>query len=215
MSINVVPNTAKLVAFDKLREVKRYFSGKGWFPATSGNLSVRLEGLAADVAPLYAITASGKDKNVDTTEDFLVVDEHGQPAEPTHLKPSAETLIHCELYRTTGCGAIFHVHTVFNNLVSELYAARSSVPIEDIELIKAFNIWDEGATIEVPIVPNYADIPRIAALVPQVIRPLVPGLLIRKHGVCAWGEDAFAARRHLEALEFLFEYVYRWRLLNK
>jgi methylthioribulose-1-phosphate dehydratase len=178
-------------------------------------LSVKLRGLPAEQAPIYAITASGKDKNVDTDDDFLLVDGSGKAVEQTHLKPSAETLIHCELYRLTGCGAIFHVHTVFNNIVSELYAARGTVPIEDIELIKAFNIWDEGAAIEVPIVPNYADIPKIAVLVESAIQPRVPGLLIRKHGICAWGDDAFAARRHLEAFEFLFEYVYRWQLLQE
>ncbi len=211
---------AKEKAYTELREVKRWFSSKGWFPATSGNLSVKLQ-LPEDAEPVFAITASGKDKNIETDEDFLLVDEHGHAVEQTHLKPSAETLIHCELYRHTDCGAIFHVHTVFNNLVSELYAEQGFVPIEDIELIKAFNIWDEGARIEVAVLPNYADIPKIAELVEDAVKRTaadgalnVPGFLLRKHGICAWGKDAFAARRHLEAFEFLFEYVYRWRLLN-
>ncbi len=211
---------AKQLAFAQLREVKRWFASKGWFPATSGNLSIKLQ-LPAGCSSVFAITASGKDKNFETDEDFLLVDEHGHPAEQTHLKPSAETLIHCELYRHTDCGAIFHVHTVFNNVVSELYAERGVVLIEDIELIKAFNIWEEGARIEVPVLPNYADIAQIAALVETAVNRTpadgahnVPGFLLRKHGICAWGKDAFSARRHLEAFEFLFEYVYRWELLR-
>ena len=35
------------------------------------------------------------------------------------------------------------------------------------------------------------------------------GLLLRGHGLYAWGEDLAEARRHVEALEFLFEVVAR------
>jgi methylthioribulose-1-phosphate dehydratase len=200
-------------AFEQLTRVKEGFAAKGWFAGTSGNLSLRVGG--ADANPLrFVVTASGKDKSVSTPEDFLLVDEYGKPAMPTGLKPSAETLIHCEIYRLTGCGAVFHIHTVFNNLISELYGEQGSVPISGVELIKAFNIWDEGAQIDVPIVPNYADIPRIAGLIEDAIRPRIPGILLRAHGIYAWGANAFEAKKHLEAFEFLFEYVYRRELLK-
>ena len=192
----------------ELSGIKAALAARGWFPATSGNLSMRV-GAERDGQFAFVVTASGKDKSVQTPEDFLLVDSLGRPIEPTHLKPSAETSIHCEIYRLTGCGAIFHVHTVFNNVVSELFAERGAVPVEGVELIKAFNIWDEDARIDVPILPNFADVPKIAALIEQRINPAVPGILLRKHGIYAWGADAFAAKRHLEAFEFLFEYVYR------
>ncbi|WP_079910456.1 methylthioribulose 1-phosphate dehydratase [Paenibacillus sp. 32352] len=204
----------KQQAFAELKEVKTILAAKGWFPATSGNLSIRV----GDFAPenfTFAITASGKDKSVNTPSDFLLVNEKGQPTDATGLKPSAETLIHCEIYKATGCGAIFHVHTVFNNLVSELFWERKSIPVEGVELIKAFNIWEEDAKIEVPLLPNYADIPKIAELVQDAIVPRVPGIMLRKHGIYAWGANAFEAKRNLEAFEFLFEYVYRWELLKK
>jgi len=204
----------KQQAYAELRDIKTTLAARGWFPATSGNLSIRV----GDFSPgqfTFAITASGKDKSVNTPSDFLLVNEQGQPTETTGLKPSAETLIHCEIYRATGCGAIFHVHTIFNNLVSELFWERGSIPIDGVELIKGFNIWEEEARVEVPILPNYADIPRIAELVEQAIVPRVPGIMLRKHGIYAWGANAFEAKRHLEAFEFLFEYVYRLELLKK
>ncbi|WP_166239480.1 methylthioribulose 1-phosphate dehydratase [Paenibacillus turpanensis] len=199
--------------FNELCEAKTIFAGRGWFPATSGNLSIRI----GDFIPEqfnFAITASGKDKSVNTPEDYLLVNQDGQPIEATHLRPSAETLIHCEIYKKTGCGAIFHVHTVFNNIVSELFWERGSVPVEGVELIKAFNIWEEDAVIDIPLLPNYAEIPRIAELVPGKLDPRVPGILLRKHGIYAWGANAFEAKRHLEAFEFLFEYVYRMEQLK-
>ncbi|NEW06025.1 methylthioribulose 1-phosphate dehydratase [Paenibacillus sp. SYP-B3998] len=201
-------------AFTELRDIKANLAARGWFPATSGNLSVRVGGYAPD-AFTFAITSSGRDKSVQTPEDFLLVNEQGQPTEATSLKPSAETLIHSEIYRLTGAGAIFHVHTIFNNLISELYGERKSIPVDGVELIKAFNIWDEEAQIEIPILPNYADIPRIAELVEGAIIPRIPGIVLRKHGIYAWGANAFEAKRHLEAFEFIFEYVYHSHLLHK
>lgn len=63
--------------------------------------------------------------------------------------------------------------------------------------------------------PNYASIPRIAELVESRLNRSVPGILLRNHGIYAWGADAFEAKRHLEAFEFLFEYVYRTLMLPK
>jgi methylthioribulose-1-phosphate dehydratase len=204
----------KQLAFAELRDIKTTLAAKGWFPATSGNLSIRIGDFAPDRFT-FAISASGKDKSVNTPSDFLLVNEKGQPTDATGLKPSAETLIHSEIYRLTGSGAILHVHTVFNNLVSELFWERKSIPVDGVELIKAFNIWDEEAHIEIPILPNYTDIPRIAELVEGAMVPRVPGIMLRKHGIYAWGANCFEAKRNLEAFEFLFEYVYRLELLKK
>jgi len=104
--------------------------------------------------------------------------------------------------------------TVYNNVVSEWFWERRAVPVHGVELIKAFNIWEEEASIDIPIVPNYADIPRIVPEVTERLDPRVPGILLRKHGIYAWGKNIAEAKKHLEAFEFLFEYVYRWELLQ-
>lgn len=203
----------KLDAFNQLREIKTTLAARGWFAATSGNLSIRT-GDMDDDAFEFAITASGKDKSVHTEEDFLIVNEKGMPTEETKLKPSAETLIHCEIYRLTGCGAIFHVHTVYNNIISELYAEHQNITVKGVELIKGLNIWEENAEIHIPVLPNYAEIPKIVELIADHINPKIPAIALRNHGIYAWGDNAFEAKRHLEAFEFLFEYLYRWKALN-
>lgn len=203
----------KQTVISELTAIKTNLAARGWFPATSGNLSMRVGEMRGEQFT-FAITSSGKDKSINTPEDFLLVDEHMVSSEPTKLKPSAETVIHREIYRLTGCGAIFHVHTVENNLASELYWERGNVPIDGVELIKAFNIWEEDAQIEIPILPNYADIPKIAALIESRIVPRVPGILLRKHGIYAWGANAFEAKRHLEAFEYLFDYAVKLHMLR-
>ncbi|WP_337103425.1 methylthioribulose 1-phosphate dehydratase [Paenibacillus sp. YIM B09110] len=214
MSFDQIALEDKQKAFADLRDVKELFSSRGWFPGTSGNLSVRV----GDYSPeqfQFAITASGKDKTVHTPEDYLFVDQEGKPCEATRLKPSAETLIHCEIYRLTGAGAIFHIHSVFNSIVSEYFWDRKAVPVDGVELIKGLNIWEEEAHIDIPIVSNFASIPAIIPEVSERLDSRIPGILLRKHGIYAWGANAFEAKRHIEAFEFLFEYVYRWELLNK
>jgi len=187
----------------KLNDVKQTFAGRGWFPGTSGNLSLKLQ---ADPI-IFAVTASGKDKTKITTEDYLFVDQHSNPVEQTNLKPSAETLVHSVVYqKVPDAGAVFHVHTIANNIISEIYGDQGYVEIKDQELIKGLGIWEEGASIQVPIVENYADIPKLSKEIDKVLNPAIPGVLIRNHGIYAWGSDDFTAKRHLESFEFLFEY---------
>lgn len=214
MKLDQISLEEKQSALAELKEVKQLFASRGWFAGTSGNLSVRVGDYDANEFN-FAITASGKDKTIHTPEDYLFVDQDGKPSEKTNLKPSAETLIHCEIYRLTGAGAIFHVHTVYNNVISEYFWDRKSVPVDGVELIKGFNIWDEEAQIEIPIVSNFAHIPSIVPEVTERLNMAIPGIILRKHGIYAWGSNAFEAKRHLEAFEFIFEYVYKLELLKR
>jgi methylthioribulose-1-phosphate dehydratase len=201
----------RIDAFKRLDEVKLTFAKRDWFPGTSGNLSIKL----TDDPLQFAVTASGKDKTKLSPEDYLIVDGDAKPVEPTALKPSAETLIHAVVYkRIPQAGACFHVHTLGNNLISELYFSQRAFTIQGQELIKGLGIWEENARISVPIVENFADIPKLAAAIGKVITPDIPGVLIRNHGIYAWGANDFEAKRHLESFEFLFEYHLRWLQLR-
>ncbi|WCN37354.1 methylthioribulose 1-phosphate dehydratase [Aneurinibacillus uraniidurans] len=198
---------ARQLAFQQLDQAKLTFAARGWFPGTSGNLSVKISSSPL----LVAVTASGKDKTLSTPNDYLVVDAENKPYETTSLKPSAETQIHTAIYRNIPkAGAVFHVHTIANNLISELYGDVGYVTLRDQELIKGLGIWEEGAEIRIPIVENYADIPKLANAVENVLDPRIPGVLIRNHGIYAWGGNDFEAKRHLESFEFLFSYHLQW-----
>ncbi|MGO0063169.1 methylthioribulose 1-phosphate dehydratase [Brevibacillus fluminis] len=203
---------SKIDAFRRLDEAKLTFAKRDWFPGTSGNLSIKL----SDSPLTFAVTASGKDKTKLSPEDYLLVDGDAKPVEATTLKPSAETLIHAVVYKNIpNAGACFHVHTLGNNLVSELYFGQRAFSIQGQELIKGLGIWEENAQITVPIVENFADIPKLAQAIEKVITPEIPGVLIRNHGIYAWGGNDFEAKRHLESFEFLFEYHLRWLQLSQ
>ncbi|WP_078409212.1 methylthioribulose 1-phosphate dehydratase [Priestia abyssalis] len=186
----------------ELADVKDELAARDWFPGTSGNLAIKV----TDEPLTFLVTASGKDKRKRTNEDFLLVDAQGNKAEETDLKPSAETLLHVEIYNKTDAGCSLHVHTLDNNVISELYGDEGEVVFKGQEIIKAFGIWEEDAEIRVPVIRNYADIPTLAQEFGKYVKEDQGAVLIRNHGITVWGRNAFEAKKFLEAYEFLFSY---------
>ncbi len=190
-------------AVNILNDIKIKLYNRGWFPATSGNLSYKLH----EDPLFFAITSSGKDKGTVTHEDVIFVDKNAKPIEKTKQKPSAETKIHSQIYQKTDAGMVIHIHTTNNNFISQVFFDDGFVPLKDMEMIKALDIWDENAFVKLPIIENWFDLDKLAEEAGKAINPDVPGLLIRNHGIYAWGKNEFEAKRHIEAFEFMFEYM--------
>ncbi len=190
-----------ITKWNELAAVKRELAARDWFPGTSGNLSIKV----SDNPLTCLVTVSGKDKYKETETDFVLVDAQGKPLSDEG-KPSAETVIHLEVYKKTDAGCSLHVHTLDNNLISELYADKGSITFRNVELIKAFGIWEEDGELTIPIVENWADLPKLGRAIGEKIESKTKAVLIRNHGITVWGKNAFEAKRHLEACEFLFSY---------
>lgn len=204
MSYEEIVHPLPLDAQETLCRLARLLGERGWLPATSGNLSLRLA-----AAPLqFVVTRSGADKQQLTSADLVVVDAKGQLMQPHALgyRPSAEATVHGLLYETTQCGCVLHVHTLYNNLCSDLYYDVGAMPISGHELLKALGHWQLDAAIRVPIVDNYHDLSHLARAVADAAQTAVPGVLVRNHGIYVWGDTPETAYRHLEAFEFLFAY---------
>ena len=177
----------------------RELSALGWTPATSSNFSRRLDERHA------AITVSGRDKGRLVEDDIMVVDFEGRAVGSDH-RPSAETLLHTQLYRRSpDIGCVLHTHSKVQTVASRLFAADGAVRLEGYELLKAFHGNDtHEAAIDLPVLPNSQDMPALAARVDALLETqCLWGYLIDGHGIYAWGRDMAEARRHLEAFEFL------------
>ena len=184
---------------DEIVAATRELSALGWTPATSSNFSMRLDERHA------AITISGRDKGRLVATDIMVVDMAGQAVATDH-RPSAETLLHTQLYaRYPDVGCVLHTHSHVQTVASRLYAAQGHVHLEGYELLKAFagNQTHEMA-VDVPVLSNTQDMGELAEWVETLLdqQPMW-GYLINGHGLYAWGKDMAEARRHLEAFEFL------------
>ena len=179
----------------------RELSARGWTPATSSNFSHRLDDRHA------AITVSGRDKGKLRETDIMVVDFDGNAVGSDH-RPSAETLLHTQLYRRfPEIGCVLHTHSHAQTVASRLYAGQGHVRLEGYELLKAFHGNDtHEAEIQIPVFANTQDMHTLAAQVDALLdRQCMWGYLIDGHGLYAWGQDMAQARRHLEAFEFLLE----------
>jgi methylthioribulose-1-phosphate dehydratase len=176
----------------------RRMDARGWVPATAGNISVRLG------EDRLAITRSGTHKGYLEAADVMEVDLNGLAITPQ--KPSAETGLHCQIYRLLPqAGAVLHGHSVAATVLS--LQGGEAIRFSGYEILKAF----EGqrtheTTIDLPIIENDQDISRLAGVVEPVIRAGLPlGYLIRGHGVYIWAHDMATALARLEGLEFLLE----------
>ncbi|MGH8033382.1 MAG: methylthioribulose 1-phosphate dehydratase [Luteimonas sp.] len=177
----------------------RELSALGWTPATSSNFSRRLDDRFA------AITVSGRDKGKLKESDIMVVDFDGHAVGSEH-RPSAETLLHTQLYaRFAEIGCVLHTHSRAQTIASRLYAGIGHVRLEGYELLKAFhgNTSHEDR-LDLPVLPNTQHLPTLAAQVDALLdTDAMWGYLIDGHGLYTWGRDMAEARRHLEAFEFL------------
>ena len=188
----------------------RELSARGWTPATSSNFSMRLDDRHA------AVTVSGRDKGRLLPEDIMVVDLAGKAVHEGQ-KPSAETVLHTQLYaRIPEIGCVLHTHSLAQTLASRLYAGAGKIRFKDYELIKAFRGQETHDTAyDMVVLANNQCIPTLAAQVDVLLdKGPMWGYLIEGHGMYAWGRDMAEARRHLEAFEFLINCELEMRKLR-
>jgi len=178
-----------------LVEAGQRMDARVWVPGSAGNLSVRLD------AESVAITRSGVHKGRLKAEDIIEVSLDGIAREQGQ-KPSAETLLHCQLYRLfPPIGAVLHGHSVAATVLSMLDAP---IYFSGYEVVKAFGFPTHDVDVELPIFENDQDIARLAGLIePRLVEDTPVGYVIRGHGVYAWGTSVEHAFWRLEALEFL------------
>jgi methylthioribulose-1-phosphate dehydratase len=192
---------------EKLAETIRNYNKNGWSPATSTNYSFK-EITSQEIN----VSRSGIDKAQFLATDFIKVDFSGNPlAEFKDQKPSAETLIHCVLYKmfpqTT---VILHSHSIYSVLNSQKY--KDEIHFEGYEIQKGFKGQITHLNqISIPILENSQNMLEFSKWMNDKKESFSNHcFIIKNHGVYAWGENLFEAKRHLETIEYLLEV--NWRL---
>jgi methylthioribulose-1-phosphate dehydratase len=193
---------------DALCALAHCSAARGWVPATSGNFSVR----DPATGHIY-ISCSGLDKGRMTPKDLLELDAQGKRVISGAGKPSAESGLHEVVYRKRPrMHAIAHVHTIWNTLLSARAVDAGRVEITGYELLKALSGVDSHTHAErIPVIANTQEYHLLNRELEEAMErnPETHGVLLSGHGLYTWGTSVAEARRHLEALEFLFEVEYR------
>jgi methylthioribulose-1-phosphate dehydratase len=183
-----------------IADAGRKLGAQGLTPATSSNFSMRID------AAHIAITISGRDKGTLVPEDIMVIDMEGH-AVGGAAKPSAETLLHTQIYaRFPEAQAVLHTHSRTQTVASRLFANEGVIRLAGYELLKAIAGQTTHETlIDVPVFPNTQEMPELVSRVDAWIASGQPlyGYLIDGHGIYTWGRDMAEAERHVEAFEFL------------
>lgn len=183
-----------------LIEAGRVLDSRGMVPATSGNLSARID------EARIAVTVSGSHKGRLLEKDIMSVDMQGNAT--NRRKPSAETLLHLQIYqRYPEAHFILHPHSANATVLSRMIS--DALVLEGYELLKAFTgISSHESRILVPNFRNDQDIARLSQKIDTWMDHYegpVFGYLISGHGFYTWGTSMEETLRHLEALEFLFQ----------
>jgi methylthioribulose-1-phosphate dehydratase len=180
----------------QLAEAGRRMDARNWVPGSAGNISARMDDHT------IAITRSGVHKGRLTEADIIAVDYEGK-ALVEGQKPSAETLLHCQLYRLfPPVGAVLHGHSVAATVLS----MRGAITFSNYELLKAFGFATHELDVVLPVYANDQDMTRLAAYIEPLLEQDPPvGYVIAGHGVYAWGTSVEHAYWRLEALEFLLQ----------
>ena len=196
-----------------LAEIAKGFHARGWLLGTSGNLSVVVQR-----EPLQlAMSPSGVDKGQLTAEQVLAVDENARIVSQHGGKPSDESLLHIRIVNDRSAGAVLHTHSIWNTILSDLYASEGGVKIEGYEMLKGLQGVRTHEHAEwLPIIENSQDMPSLADTIGKTLSEHkgVHGFLLRRHGLYSWGETLAQAKRHIEILEFLLETIGRTLIIK-
>ena len=184
----------------KLAETIRAYHLKGWSPATSTNYSFKEN-------DQIWVSRSGVDKATFQAEDFIAIDENGHVQAPfIGTKPSDETMIHVLIYRLfPEAKVILHSHSKKPVLISTKH--HQFFPVEKYEIQKGFlGVNTHDCALQIPIFENAQEMSYFEQVLPQRLSEIKQHcFIIRQHGTYAWGENLFAAKRHIETLDYLCE----------
>jgi methylthioribulose-1-phosphate dehydratase len=207
---------------DELTAAMAAIHARGWCDGTGGNFSCVLQ-----TDPLELLMApSGVDKGQVQPADLIVVDAAGQVIEGTG-KASAETALHLEIVGRCGAGAVLHTHSQAATLLSRRALTNPRhgqdadpkpdgvILVQGLEMLKGLEgISTHATSIEIPVLANDQNLPRLSQRAGPLLGDAPQGMLIAGHGLYAWGPSLSQAIRHLEILEFLLEQSWRQLLFD-
>lgn len=182
---------------EMVRVAERCYS-RGWSWGTAGNFSVRGSDGVIWQSP------TGLCKGELRPELFVAVNlETEKAVEPYTQKPSAEAPVHLGIYKAVPeAGCVVHTHPHESVAMS---FAMDQFEFEGEEMGKALGAKTHLESIVIPILanPTPEEMLTFSNRVLAGIKAPAKMVILKGHGVYAWGKTPLEAMGYLEALEFL------------
>ncbi len=162
-------------------------AGKGYLPATGGNLSVRIPGQAA-----FAITPSNLDYATMVADDVCVLDLELRALEGTR-EPSIESSLHAAVYQARpDVSAVVHTHQPYASALALIDRPIPALYDEQVRFL--------GRSVEiVPYGPSGTGMLR--RRLARRLRSRANAYILRNHGAVCLGSDLARAENNVELLE--------------
>jgi len=189
------------------------FYKAGWATGTGGGVSIRVGGPAENRPYRVFVAPSGVQKEDMVGDDVFELDMDGQvvaPPKTPMLRQSACTPLWYVVYnRVPSAMCVIHTHSMNAQLATLLDPTEKSeaLRITHLEMIKGVGNHSYDSVLEVPIIDNRPSEDLLAEQLDAAILkyPKCNAVLVRRHGIYAWGDSWEQAKAQCESFDYLFE----------
>jgi len=205
-----------------ISQLCEYFYRNGWATGTGGGVSIRVGGPLENRPYRVFVAPSGIQKEDMIGEDVfeLDVDRNLVKAPKTpNLRQSACTPLWYVVYKLRpNAKCVIHTHSINATMATLLDPTESctSLKITHLEMLKGVGNHAYDDLLEVPIIDNRPSEDLLAEQLAQAIKayPKCNAVLVRRHGLYAWGDSWEQAKTQCESFDLLFETAVRMRQMG-
>lgn len=196
-----------------IAQLCEFFYKQGWATGTGGGVSIRVGGPSENRPWRVFGAPSGVQKEDMVGDDVFEMDMDQNvvvPPKTPSLRLSASTPLWFLVYQerpTAAC--VVHTHSLNAQLATLLDQSEEakSLKLTHLEMLKGVGNHAYDDVLEIPIIDNRPSEDLLADQLIVAIReyPKSNAVLVRRHGIYAWGDSWEQAKTQLESFEYLFQ----------
>jgi len=198
------------------------FYKEGWATGTGGGVSIRVGGPSENRPWRVFVAPSGIQKEDMIGEDIFELDMDRKvivaPTTP-NLRQSACTPLWYVVYRNRPTArAVIHTHSISAQMATLLDPTEraTTLKITHLEMLKGVGNHSFDDVLEIPIIDNRPSEDLLAEQLESVIKkyPKCNAVLVRRHGLYAWGDSWEQAKTQCESFDYLFKSAIQMRSMG-
>eukprot|EP00522_Entomoneis_paludosa_P013837 CAMPEP_0172447276 /NCGR_PEP_ID=MMETSP1065-20121228/6605_1 /TAXON_ID=265537 /ORGANISM="Amphiprora paludosa, Strain CCMP125" /LENGTH=583 /DNA_ID=CAMNT_0013198523 /DNA_START=6 /DNA_END=1757 /DNA_ORIENTATION=- len=184
-----------------------------WATGTGGGVSIRVGGPSENRPWRVFVAPSGIQKEDMIGDDIFELDMNRNivvPPKTPNLRQSACTPLWYVVYKERPSAVcVIHTHSMHAQMATLLDPTEKakSLKITHLEMLKGVGNHAYDDVLEVPIIDNRPSEDQLADQLREAVRsyPKCNAVLVRRHGLYAWGDSWEQAKTQCESFDYLFQ----------